>query len=152
MFIGIVFGCLPIDGLRQSTLECLYNSTCLQQLADFMNMTDMPDALNRSVSSRVYPVSTTTIGKLIDEFFVETWQNSSNYSNYYSSCSPSSCEYSYAARNSFLYILTTLLGLYGGLTVGLKFIVWHSLNIYWKTRKYIGNRRRRTQVVPVNLN
>ncbi|CAF1007554.1 unnamed protein product [Adineta ricciae] len=149
---GIVFGCLPIDGLRQSTLECLYNSTCLQLLADFLNMTNIPNALNRSVSSRFYPISTTTIGELIDEFFIETWQNSSNYSEYYSSCSPSSCEYSYAVRSSALYILTTFLGLYGGLTVGLKFIVWYSLDIYWKTQQYIGSRRRRTRVVPVNLN
>ena len=152
VFKGIVFGCLPIDGLRQSTLECLYNSTCLQLLADFLNMSNIPDALNRSVASRFYPISTTTIGELIDEFFIETWQNSSNYSEYYSSCSPSSCEYSYETRSSLLYILTTFLGLYGGLTVGLKFIVWYSLKIYWKTQQYVGNRRRRTQVVPVNLN
>ncbi|CAF1165555.1 unnamed protein product [Adineta ricciae] len=149
---GIVFGCLPIDGLRQSTLECLYNFTCLQLLADFLNMTNIPNALNRSVSSRFYPISTTTIGELIDEFFIETWHNSSNYSEYYSSCSPSSCEYSYAVRSSALYILTTCLGLYGGLTVGLKFIVWYGLNIYWKTQQYIGNRRRTTRVVPLNRN
>ncbi|UJR19487.1 hypothetical protein I4U23_022616 [Adineta vaga] len=147
---GIVFGCLPIDGLRQSTLECLFNSTCLTQLADFFYITNFPNVLNRSASSRFNPISSVTIGELIDELFIETWQNSSNYSNYYLSCSPVSCEYSYITRNSILYMITIFLGLYGGLTVGLKLFVWYGLKIYWKVRQYVSYRRRTNQVVPLN--
>ncbi|UJR12038.1 hypothetical protein I4U23_016216 [Adineta vaga] len=147
----IVFGCLPIDGLRQSTLECFYNSTCLNELAQFFNITTkFPNVLNQSVPTRFNPLLSVTLGELIDKLFVETWQNSSNYSNYYSSCSPSSCEYNHVERNNILYTITTFLGLYGGLTVGLKLFAWHSLNIYWKTRQHFGNRRRTTQVIPIN--
>ena len=40
------------------------------------------------------------------------------------------CRYSYVERNDVLYILTTLLGLYGGLTVALRYLVWHGLRVF----------------------
>ncbi|UJR18745.1 hypothetical protein I4U23_005651 [Adineta vaga] len=146
---GLNFGCLPIDSLRQSTFECFYNSTCLNQLMNFYNISNV---LNQSVLSRFNSISTVTIGQLIDELFIETWQNSSNYSSYYLSCSPSSCQYSYVTRNNILYMITTFLGLYGGLTIGLKFFVWHSLTIYWKIRQYITYQYRTNQIQPLNSN
>ncbi|UJR19006.1 hypothetical protein I4U23_022136 [Adineta vaga] len=149
---GIVFGCLPIDGLRQSTLECFYNSTCLNQITEFFNITNIPNVLNQSISSRFYPVTSVTIGQLIDELFIETWEISYNYSNYYSFCLPSSCEYSYTTRNSISYMLTTFLGLYGGLTVALKLFVWYGLTIYWKICQNINKHYRKNQVVSLNSN
>ncbi|CAF1384653.1 unnamed protein product [Adineta ricciae] len=149
---GIVFGCLPIDGLRQSTFECFYNSTCINQVANFFNMNNFPNALNQSVSSRFYPISSKRIGQLIDELFIETWQNSSNYTNYYNNCSPLSCEYSYITGNSIIYMITRFLGLYGGLTVALKLFAWHFLNVYWKMRRYINHRHQTNHVVSFNSN
>ncbi|UJR29650.1 hypothetical protein I4U23_017198 [Adineta vaga] len=146
---GIIFGCLPIDGLRQSTLGCFYDSTCFNEVVDFFNMNDFRNGHNQSLPSDFNLNSSVTIGKLIDELFVKTWQNSSNYSNYYLSCSPLSCQYSYVTRNSIIYIITKFLGLYGGLTVGLKLFVWHGLNTYWKIRQYVIDRHQQNQVVPV---
>ncbi|CAF1351825.1 unnamed protein product [Adineta ricciae] len=150
---GVFFGCLPIDGLRRSTLDCFYNLTCLSRIASFFNITsNFPNALNQYMPTRFNPLLSVTFGELIDELFVETWQNSSNYSNYYSSCSPSSCEYSSVERNSILYMITTFLGLYGGLTIGLKVFAWYSLRLYWHTCRHITIRCRRNQVVPLNSN
>ncbi|UJR19841.1 hypothetical protein I4U23_022974 [Adineta vaga] len=144
---GIVFGCLPIFGLRLSTLECFYSSTCLNQLANFISSSKMPDALNISTNTRFDPISSVLIGTLIDELFIETWQSFSNYSNYFTYCAPLTCHYSYEERNSFLYILTTFLGLYGGLTVGLQLFVWHVLSIYWKICQWFTIRHGRVQTV-----
>jgi hypothetical protein len=86
-----------------------------------------PQPLNASLSSLFTP--TTTISILIDELFVEHWINHSNYSNYFLSCAPRSCSYTYVQRMDALYMITTLLGLYGGLTFVLRFVVWHGLRI-----------------------
>ncbi len=40
-----------------------------------------------------------------------------------------------------IYMLTTFLGLYGGLTVGTKFIVWDSLCLYRKFTRCCAIRR-----------
>jgi hypothetical protein len=47
--------------------------------------------------------------------------------------------YTFAKKSDSMYMLTTFLGLYGGL----KFVVWHVLSIYWKVRKWFANRHRR---------
>ena len=70
----------------------------------------------------------------MDEMFIESWERTNNYSGYFTSCAPSSCRYTYAERSNVIYILTTFLGLYGGLTVGIKVLVWQFLNTYWKIR------------------
>ncbi|CAF4032239.1 unnamed protein product [Adineta steineri] len=147
---GLVIGCLPVYGLRLSTLECFYNSTCLQRLATFLNSSYVLSPLNISLYSRFIPISLTTVGTLIDELFIETWYNTSNYSSYFSSCAPLTCHYSYVKRNSILYMITTYVGLFGGLTVGLKYAVWYGLCLYWKVRQSCTNVRNRVE--PVNDN
>ncbi|CAF1057497.1 unnamed protein product [Adineta steineri] len=147
---GLVIGCLPAYGLRLSTLECFYNSTCLERLATFLNSSYVLPPLNISLYSRFTPISSTTIGTLIDELFIETWYNTSNYSSYFSSCTPLTCHYSYEKRNSVLYMIITYLGLFGGLTVGLKYVVWYGLCLYWKVRQLCTNVRNRIE--PININ
>jgi hypothetical protein len=120
----------------------------LNGLGDFIDYWDLPEPLNISLPSRFYPVSSVTFGTLIDELFIESWINSSNYSAYFSTCAPLTCGYSYTKRSNFLYMLTTFLGLYGGLTVGLKLIIWHVLLIYWKIDQSIIHRHRR--INPMN--
>ncbi|CAF1554635.1 unnamed protein product, partial [Adineta ricciae] len=101
-------------------------------LAKFVNSSFVPSPLNQSIPSRFTPISSTPIGTLIDELFIESWQNSSNYSSYYSICTPSNCKYTYVESNDFVHILTTILGLYGGLTQELPIVIWGSLQMYWK--------------------
>ncbi|CAF3847963.1 unnamed protein product, partial [Rotaria sp. Silwood1] len=144
----LIVGCLPIYGLRLSTFECLYNSTCLQRLSNLIDsIYDISSPLNSSIHTRFTPVSSTPIGKLIDELFIEGWQNESNYSNYFPICAPLACRYTYVKRNNALYILTIFLGLYGGLTVGLKLIVWYSLHVYLKVQQWLTFRRRRIESI-----
>ena len=101
-------------------------------------------ALNASLTLRFAP-NTTLIDSIINGLFVELWLNSSNYSSYFVSCAPSFCQYRYIERNDFVYILITLLGLYGGLTTTLRLIVWHGLRLL---RSLSLRYRRRDQVVP----
>ncbi|CAF1387013.1 unnamed protein product [Rotaria sordida] len=88
---GLVVGCWPIDGLGMSTLECFYSSSCIELIINFLNYYTQMDGsppvdfvlptvptlivtpLNSSIPSRFPP--NITIGKIIDELFIEQWSN-----------------------------------------------------------------------------
>ncbi|CAF1269656.1 unnamed protein product [Adineta ricciae] len=142
---GFNAGCSTILGLRLSTFECLYNRTCLNSLNTLMNFSVPAEPLDIS-KNILYKSSTTPIGLMIDNLFIETWFNASNYSNYFSECAPTICEYSYVQRNDIIYIVTILVGLYGGLTVALQVIIWHGVGIF----RQLLNRCRRTGKVASN--
>lgn len=142
---GLVIGCSPLDGLRMSTLECFFSSSCINTILSYLEYDTLPDKshptnfslpevlpliispLNESKISRFLP--TTPIGTLIDELFIENWENISSYESYFAACSPTACNYEYSERRSIIYIITTLLSLYGGLTISLRFIVWNVIRI-----------------------
>jgi hypothetical protein len=80
---GLVIGCLPMDGLRVSTLECFFSSSCINTILSYLEYYMLPDKshptnftlpevlplivdpLNKSTPSRFS--STTLIGTIIDE-------------------------------------------------------------------------------------
>jgi hypothetical protein len=79
------------------------------------------NALNISQISNFSPNS--TLQSLVDQLFVEKWSQKLNYSSYYAECQPQYCQYDINQRSAPLYIITSLLGLYGGLSVVLHFII-----------------------------
>ncbi|UJR19114.1 hypothetical protein I4U23_022245 [Adineta vaga] len=130
---GLFRGCLPIDGLRLSTLECFSKTDCLIQL--------LSDLLINGTQFNIVPLNSSTItnitlpiGDMIDELFVEEWETASNYSSYFSICAPLSCEYSSIQRNNALDIVSTLFGVYGGLTIVLRFLAPLVIKLYEKIR------------------
>ncbi|CAF3007977.1 unnamed protein product [Rotaria sp. Silwood2] len=137
---GFVGGCLPVDGLRQSTLECLFDSACLFMLSTSLNSSMVPPSLNASIVTQ-FPYLTTTIGSIIDELFVEEWINTSNFSAYYQECSPRLCRVTLNENNNVIYMITTLLGFYSGLTLCLRFIILRSF-LAFKTVRYFRQKRR----------
>jgi hypothetical protein len=73
------------------------------------------------LSSRFFENS--TIEELVNQLMVEEWNPSVIYENYYNECQPSQCIYTHQTKNDAIYIITTLVGLIGGLTTALKLIV-----------------------------
>lgn len=157
---GLVVGCWPIHGLFMSTLECFFSSSCIDTIISYLDyyieMDGSPPTnftipkvlalqikpLDELVSSRFSP--NTTIGTLIDELLIEKWRNTSSYESYYATCAPSVCRYEYISRNDALYVITSMLSFYGGLTVSLRFIVWNIMEIYQLIK-----RRLRTRQTPI---
>ena len=141
VFDEFVSGCLPIDGFRQSKLSCFFNRSCSEKLT---SMRSVYFPLLQQNFTR-FPLNTTTMGILMDELFIEYWSNTSNYSTYFNSCAPSLCQYSYISRSNIIYIITILLGLYGGLTVALRSLVWYGIALF----RWIFSCQRTTLVVPL---
>ncbi|CAF4465058.1 unnamed protein product [Rotaria magnacalcarata] len=131
---GIYKGCFMIESLLQSTLECFYNQTCINQLNSYLLSNSSLDvkALDSSLTSRF--VEKSTMEELINKLLIEQWNLSMIHENYYNACQPISCIYSYTTRNDIIYILTIVIGLVGGIIEILKFVippVIQSFAQYW---------------------
>ena len=161
---GLMVGCYPLDGLRMSTLECFYSSDCI---AIILNHLDYYMQINGSIpidfvlpnrtSIPVTPLNIlkasrfsmgTSVGELIDELFIEQWLNSSAYGRYFVACAPNTCRYQFVARKSILHVTASVLSLYGGLSIGLRSIIWYASRIY-ATIKIRFTARVGTAVIPI---
>lgn len=64
---GYLVGCTPLESLLASTIECLYEQTCVDLLITYMNLsTSMPALLNNS-QTRFSP--NTTINSVVHQMF-----------------------------------------------------------------------------------
>ena len=61
-----------------------------------------------------------TVDSLVERLFLEEWSTSLNYSHYVQQCAVSSCSYTYIEQADVLETASTIIGLFGGLTAGLK--------------------------------
>ena len=117
---GLMAGCTPLDSIRQSTLECFYNQSCIDQLSLKANKSEFLP-LNRS--STRFSINK-TIGELFDRWlFVESWVDSWSFENYYQACRPKSLSYPYERRFHWSWIIATTLSTFGGLVIAWQLIV-----------------------------
>ena len=116
---GLNVGCSVIETVLRSTLVCFYNQTCVNRIRSFFNMPTYR-ALNRSTSSRFNIEH--VIEEMANGLFVEEWQYNVSYSEFYAQCSPLHCSYLQYERKNILYMISRILGLYGGLSTTLRFI------------------------------
>jgi hypothetical protein len=120
---GFYTGCYVIESLLQSSLQCFYDQACTDQLLSYstFSWSQNVTTYDSSIPSRYFENS--TIQDLLGQLMVEQWNSSSIYDNYYNECQPAQCTYTYQTRNDLIYIITTLIGLVGGLITVLKLVV-----------------------------
>lgn len=126
---GYVVGCSPLESYLRSTLECLYSSTCLNQILAGVNLSFTPKILDENQTRFSKNIITNDI---VEELFIESWSTNVSYENFYSECQPISCSYIITQQYNLFYVLTTLLGLYGGITILLKLIIPFLLTLFHK--------------------
>ena len=144
---GFKMGCTPTESFLMSTLECFYNSSCInlmrEQISynapDHLTSTPLPLSTN---SSRYLP--NTTIADLVHNLFIETWSTTINYTAYFHLCSPASCSYTYVQQVSLLQTLTTVLELFGGLNLILKWISPMIIQVFLKVYQH---RKKRSNLI-----
>jgi hypothetical protein len=133
---GFQSGCLPLDSLLLSTLECYNNQSCLNNFMGYLRTVNTSfNILDRSLLNQSTP--TTPISVLADELMVEQWSTQMDYSRYFAACRPLSCSYTYTERFSILYIVTTLVGLFGGLIAILRLLCPQLANVFYQIQKHI---------------
>lgn len=143
-FDGLAIGCLPSTVLLQSNLQCLYNQTCLDRLHNvlFDNNINMPTAINMSTHFSM----NTSIGSLFNELFIENRFRQYNYDAYFQICEVPTCTYTYTQRADILYVITTIIGLFGGLTIVLRLVCHPAIKICLYLLGFI----RKNPITPAN--
>lgn len=147
---GLKMGCTPTESFLASTLECFYNSSCLNIMMQMLRNTNdrhsviplVPLRTNHSRFSIDEKVS-----NLFNNLFIERWSIVKNYSSYYHRCLPMQCSYTYYQKLDSLYTITYLLSLYGGLTIIFKWICPRGL--YVLVKLFQCYKRRSTSVKPI---
>ncbi|CAF4111614.1 unnamed protein product [Rotaria sp. Silwood2] len=128
---GLNLGCFPIDSILLSTLECLFDQSCIQMLIDWrlfdfaqyylpVNFTNIT-ALDPSIKSQYLP--NTSLETIISQLFIEDWTEAVDYASHYAQCQPRSCIYTFIEKRQPIFIITNVVGLLGGLTVILRILV-----------------------------
>ena len=120
---GFYTGCYITEALLQSSLECFYNQSCIEQVQSFIlsNVSLRVEALDSLLPSEYK--STSTINDLLLQLMIEQWNLSTMYEGYYNECQPAQCVYRYETRNDAIYIVTTVIGLIGGLSTAMRIII-----------------------------
>lgn len=120
---GLHIGCYTSEALLKSTLECFYNQTCIDTLKFYLNYTTNFNvtALDRTIPSQFNEYA--LIGDLLNDTMVDEWKSNISYSNYFTKCQPSSCIYKIISKTPWIVVITTLIGLFGGLAKILQIIV-----------------------------
>lgn len=114
---GIAFGCSMIDSLMQSTFECWYNESCIQNFSYYTSQRlyvpfRAPKMLNLSMTK--FDLKT-KISSIVYKLMVEEWYSSTNYTAFFSICAPKSCNYTAMVRDDRSTVLGNIVGIYGGL-------------------------------------
>jgi hypothetical protein len=114
---GMKTDCYPFSSLLASTLECYYDSSCLQLLVS--NLSSFPP-LNSTQPSR--HAADTTVQGLANQLMREDVISNYSIEAYFNECAPRTCDYTYLHRNTLLTTITTIICVVGGLNAGLHFI------------------------------
>jgi len=141
---GFQTGCYMLNALLKSTLEVFCNQTFINILT---NSSDNFKKLNSSVSNW-------TIETLLSQMFVTHWSNQTLFEQYFNHCAPESCQYTVTESYDFLFIITILIGLFGGLNSVFKIIAPFIIMKIWPIiSKFIARRQTPvTQFVENELN
>ncbi|CAF4024878.1 unnamed protein product [Adineta steineri] len=127
------FGCTPLEALLESTLDCLYQTECLQLLVDYFPIRQQMNfhANNSVLTSNHEKLS---VNKYLNNLFIMNWSTKINYTKYFHQCSPSNCTYLKKDRTELSYGITLFISLYGGLIIILRLIASWSIDVLSKIK------------------
>ena len=143
-FEGLVFGCYFLETVLLSSLSCFYSEVCINNSrhalytlysgeGDYM----LPPYMKLDASSSRFRMND-TIETFAYEMFIESWTSNVSYERFFNSCAPIYCVYIYYYRFDAFEVLTTFLSVFAGLSLGLRFVVPHAVDVF----KRIANRFR----------
>ena len=147
--LGFYVGCYVIESLLRSNLECFFQQSCVDSIQFYLT-SSVPSsvrALDSSMTS-TYSINS-TINDLVRNLMIEEWNLSTMYEGYYNQCQSVQCTYTYEAKNDAIYIVTTLIGLLGGLATTERLVVLLILKLIRRTdqeRPTIGRKRNREEL------
>jgi hypothetical protein len=143
---GMLSGCLPLDSMLESTLECLYDQACLDMISNTINPSLHYHALDAN-RTRFHPINTTKLDSIVTELFIEEWFENISFESYFNACQPHSCLYTVAKRFDMLHVLSTVIAFFGGLSLVLE----HTIPFVFKIATKCLVKQKSRRVVPNNI-
>ncbi|CAF4078004.1 unnamed protein product [Adineta steineri] len=113
-------GCNPTEALLLSSLECFYNLSCMLQIDHYINSSEF---FNFSALNPDLNPSNETMENIVNRLMVDTWSSNISFPLYYKQCAPLSCTFQYEDRDNLFLIITSIVGIFGGLSLGLKLVI-----------------------------
>ncbi|CAF1345639.1 unnamed protein product [Adineta steineri] len=127
---GMMIGCLPLESMLESTLECIYDQDCLNTITETL-LAKSIRALS-STRTRFKPINTTKLITTASELFIEDWGVKFSYENYFASCQPKTCSYTSSERFRIKDSIGTIFTIYGGICILLQFIIPIGFKLVYK--------------------
>lgn len=118
----LYIGCYALDVLFASTLECYYNLSCMIELDRHLDFPLGP-TFNFSPLNPILNSPNQTIQSIIDNLMIDEWLLNVSFTSYYKACAPLTCTFENKRRISFFFVLTTIVSLFGGLSLGLQILI-----------------------------
>ncbi|CAF4150353.1 unnamed protein product, partial [Adineta steineri] len=93
---GMVVGCDSLETTLLSSLACFYSETCVSALRELFEFDRMriTDFINLKITSQKFHMND-TIETMAYEMFIESWSTNTSYENFFNSCAPMYCTYTY---------------------------------------------------------
>lgn len=135
---GSVLACFPTESFFRSHFDCFYsnNIECFSSLINAISRNNTLPAnfdlqpLNSSLPTRFS--QTDLMSTIVYKLMLEQWSPTISYENYFHQCSPSQCVHSKVEHTSPIEILTTIISLYGGLSIALRLLMPYVMKIFFK--------------------
>ncbi|CAF4141284.1 unnamed protein product [Adineta steineri] len=112
-------GCSPVESLLKSTLEVFYNQSYMVEIDKYL-LNSLGSSFNFSALNPKLNLPNETIETIVNRLMIDSWSTNISFSSYYQTCAPSSCTIEYIGKNNLLDVITSIVGIFGGLSVGLK--------------------------------
>lgn len=122
---GLFKSCSLGDTVLQSSLDCFYQASCIETIAQFLQtpLTTGDPIRPLSASDHIRFSRSSTIDELLRSVMVEQWSETVSYPQYFDQCEVALCSYYLASRLNLVYITSILTGLIGGLIKILRLII-----------------------------
>ena len=131
-FPGYLGACNTAEAFFKSSLECLFNQTCIDIILSMFNV-DIPDRLPLSADTLTIKAlnasqlssfkSNDTLDTISRKLMIDEWIIEPSYEAYYNECAPVACTYVLNRRMDLVYVATSMIGLIGGLSVSLSLLI-----------------------------
>lgn len=131
-------GCFPMEALFQSTLECFYNRTCVDRVEDyfaFYGGGTVPNISTLAITSQWPNDTREIVESIIERLMVNAWEKNISFTSYFQTCAPTSCTFESFGRPHILFVITTVIGIFGGLSTGFKILMLIILRSIEKIRE-----------------
>ena len=133
---GFRVGCTIMGALLSSSLQCLFEQSCLDTLYTLIHSTSMNPV---NVTAMLYDSTqsqysvTTKIEDIVNNLMIENWNPKISFNLYFKQCSPQRCTYTYSKQADLHYVIATIFGLVGGLSTLFRILAPALVN-FWRRK------------------